>query len=171
MLLSIDPSINVLGYALIKLPNTETPGPATIVTSGTLTVPQNIRQQSTSYRIWYMLERLQKAIIVVTSEHPTDLIIEQPQHRSDTVGKGAMHSKSLDKLMFTTGAILGWGYACFPSITATLIPVTQWKGQLPKEETKRRVMRYWNYEPETLDESDALGLAQYWLIHERTHHG
>lgn len=70
-------------------------------------------------------------------------------------GIAALHSNSLLKLSFLIGQI------CARIHGVNLLPVQQWKGQLPKEVTRARAERFFGMKGFKSHAADAVGMGQY----------
>jgi hypothetical protein len=89
------------------------------------------------------------------------LIIEMPEVWGGF--KAAMSTKTgvLHKLFFFVGALWQWGRE--RELVPILIPVREWKGQLPKEITRKRVEDTFGIKTKNMHEADAIGLGLYYL--------
>lgn len=89
------------------------------------------------------------------------MVIEQPMYFSSAFGNAVATSGDLIKLASVFGGLLGLAMALkVPAIEP--VPVTDWKGQLPKSVTEKRVRRaYPNYVIED-HALDAVGLGIFW---------
>lgn len=94
------------------------------------------------------------------------LICEIPQEMGGAAGEGALRSGSVRKLAYYVGLI--GGMARWEGLEWATIEPSKWKGQLPKEITRRRVMRDYPAVPGDLfsDVYDAIGIGR-WRIRER----
>jgi len=89
------------------------------------------------------------------------LVIEMPEVWGGF--KAAMSTKTgvLHKLFFFVGALWQWGRE--RQLSPVLIPVREWKGQLPKEVTRKRVEDTFGIKTKNTHEADAIGLGLYYL--------
>lgn len=87
------------------------------------------------------------------------LIIEQPELWGAYKSVASAHSGSLLGLYLLTGALFGW--AIGKNNIPRLIPVSEWKGQLPKEIIAKRMIAKYHVTFATDHESDAVGLGDY----------
>ena len=89
------------------------------------------------------------------------LIIEMPEVWGGF--KAAMSTKTgvLHKLFFFVGALWQWGRES--GLSPILVPVREWKGQLPKEITRKRVEDKFCIKTKNTHEADAIGLGLYYL--------
>ena len=111
------------------------------------------------------LERMDYLVGCVAEEivrhRPRLLVIEDMEVRLSAAGQGAVNSGSLGKLigcvhsLRTTGVALG--------CRVHLVPVSRWKGQVPKEVTQRRVRTHWGWQGEDHNEADAVGIGDWYL--------
>jgi len=152
MILAIDPSILSLGYAIFEGEK--------LLKSGT--VVEESSKESLEDRICRMIEHLQdvfkEGIPICKLE---TCVIEKPQLWGAYKSVASMHSGSLLGLHVLVGALYWWGSAKFQN--CHLIPVSEWKGQLPKRVTKARVEKLYGIICTTDDESDAVGLGSYFI--------
>jgi hypothetical protein len=89
------------------------------------------------------------------------LIIEMPEVWGGF--KAAMSTKTgvLHKLFFFVGALWQWGRES--GLSPILVPVREWKGQLSKEITRKRVEDKFCIKTKNTHEADAIGLGLYYL--------
>ncbi len=91
---------------------------------------------------------------------PGVIAIEQPQRFNSHKTLGSDRSSSLWTLVQLAGALIMWGYDNAANVMP--IPVTEWKGQLPKYVTGNRMREEYVVEHfDSNDESDAIGLGHY----------
>ena len=147
-LLAIDPGINRVGVAVASLETGE------LIFSGCIYGPENT-------------ERIEERIAGCTGQLSelcaqftiSKVLIEPPQPFGSYKSLASQQSTSLIKLYFSTGALF---WCCRQQYPATyLIPVSEYKGQLPKEVTRKRVENYYCKTFGPHDEADAVYLA-YW---------
>jgi len=91
------------------------------------------------------------------------VVIEKPQLWGAYKSVASMHSGDLLGLHLLVGALYWWAANRFESHRVYLIPVSEWKGQLPKEVTQKRMEKKYGVKFLTDDESDACGLGDYYL--------
>lgn len=157
MILAIDPSIMNLGWALLS--PTASVGPRLIAYG---TVVRKTGELSPESRINSIIWGLNSAIGETGHERDIDVVvIEQPQLWGSYKSAASLHQGALLGLFILTGALYWWANHNFPR--AHLIPVTEWKGQLPKHVTQKRMEQKYGVKFATDDESDACGLGDYWL--------
>jgi len=88
-------------------------------------------------------------------------VIEQPQLWGAYKSVASAQSGALLSLHILVGALFWY---CNKNFFRTkLIPVSVWKGQLPKRVTKKRMETKYDVKFATDDESDACGLGDYYL--------
>ncbi len=156
-ILAIDPSIESLGWAVLQ-PTT----PRILICSQLAefgTVKRDTRGQPATDRVNSIIEGLEKATIHLDSAHI--VVIEQPQLWGAYKSTASLHSGALLGLHILVGALYWWAHSRFER--AHLIPVTEWKGQLPKKVTQQRMEQKYNVKFRTDDESDAVGLGDYFI--------
>jgi len=56
-----------------------------------------------------------------------------------------------------------WGIVVRRGICGSLVKVSTWKGQVSKDITADRIKRRWGMEVHRLDESDAIGIGDWYL--------
>ena len=86
-----------------------------------------------------------------------------PVERFGGKGLGALHSGSVRKLAYLVGLFGGWCLA--NRVEWVTVEPMQWKGNVPKEITKRRLLRTFPELEEERDHNivDAVGIA-WWYI-------
>jgi len=153
-LLSIDPSIRSLGFAVFI--NDE------LTASGTVK-RKLVRGESLENRIQAIIEGLEEELRKkkIPSIRLDAVVIEKPQLWGAFKSVASMHSGSLLGLHILVGALFWWGIEKF--FESYLIPVSEWKGQLPKTETRKRMEALYGKKFDTNDESDAVGLGTYFI--------
>lgn len=159
MILAIDPSIANLGWAILTYePGTD--AHPRIECSGT--VKRKTSNLSPEHRINSILEGLEDEIVnwFCRATNGT-IVIEQPQLWGSYKSTASLHSGALLGLHILTGALYWWGTTHVKEVH--LIPVTEWKGQLPKSVTRKRMEKKYDVKFETFDESDAVGLGDYFI--------
>jgi len=163
-LLGIDPSINHLGWVLFKYENTVNLGcpPPQLAHCGTLRTVK-FKDYDMADRIVYTIEELERTLKGVLPHpfHFQIVVIEEPQLWGAFKSMASQHAGSLLSLYMLTGALCWWGCAYTEELAS--VPVSKWKGQLPKRITKARMEKRWGCTFRTDDESDAAGLGTYYL--------
>jgi len=159
-ILSIDPSINNLGWAYQK---TEETGTVLQRVFGTIRAPRNVKEASTEDRLGAMIEVLEIELFPYLDPSTADvvLLLEQPETWGAYKSMASQHSGSLGLLDLLVGALFWWGWD--KNWDVHLVKVSKWKGQLPKEVTQRRAEEYFQVHCDTDHEADALGILQWWL--------
>lgn len=149
--LSIDPSINFLGYAIHK--------------SNELLEYKLLRSSSTHIdfidKSRYMVDKLKTVINEFSFEgnYTLAIVTEIPQYWG-VAGFIARESGAIPKLMFLCGMIMG--------LTKDVIALTpnDWKGQLPKNVVNNRLRKvYPDIDIAKLNHNivDAIGIGQYYV--------
>jgi len=161
MLLAIDPSIQHLGWAILVSPD-----PNGYVASGTITISSRYNALPEEARIELMLQKLTQTLEPYKDKIKM-IVIERPHQFGGFRSHAAYQGGGLPLLFLFVGALYYWAKQIQP--TVRLIPVQQWKGQLPKTVTRERMEIYYQRKFQTFDESDAVGLA-HWMIR-RLQHG
>lgn len=160
-ILALDPSILHLGWAYMHCHFTIGSAVSTIVIldSGTIITPEEYKDVNLVKRIYFNLEMLNSLDLDVDN-----VIIEQPENWGAYKSMASSRSGSLLKLELLTGAIVGYTLALLEDPTAVvLVPVSKWKGQLPKHVTQKRMEKKYNCKFGTNDESDAVGIGDWYL--------
>lgn len=106
---------------------------------------------------------LTQLIDVSSRFKPDVLILEYPEYWAGSCGFAARESGSLLKLSFLCGCIYAYFNTVFP-VNIYLVTPSQWKGQLSKEVTNRRLSKiYPNDVNSSLDHNtvDAIGIAYF----------
>lgn len=99
---------------------------------------------------------------VVTELHPTHMVVEYPAYFQSPGGQLTASSGDLVKLAVLTGMLLEVGRVA--GCTCVLVEVRQWKGQLPKDVTQKRLERVVGEHPEWSHHIyDAVGIGLYHL--------
>lgn len=163
---AIDPSINSLGLAFMY--QKEYPdAPIKLMHYMTLTAPDSEKKLTDSQRITAGLFRVQEAL----KEHlPSSWklnsecysVIERPQSWGSYKSVASTQSGSLLILHLVVGALF-WEMNVHHVSRTFLVPVSVWKGQLKKIDTIRRMKRKYHVEFQSDDESDAVGLGDWFL--------
>ncbi len=130
---------------------------AQLITFGT--VERDTKGLPHGERIVSIILGLEEATIRV--DRASTVVIEEPQLWGGYKSRASLHSGALLGLHLLVGALYWWAYTNFDKVY--LIPVTEWKGQLPKRVTQKRMEKKYNVKFETDDESDAVGLADYFI--------
>jgi len=156
-ILALDPSVIHLGWAYMEWSSTWDAETLPVIhDSGCILAPDEYKDTELVKRIGFMLEALHDLDVDVDI-----VIIEQPENWGAYKGMASSRSGSLLKLELLTGALVGW--ALTKCLEPKLIKVSQWKGQLSKNITQRRMEKKYNCKCQTNDESDAIGLGDWYL--------
>jgi len=153
MVLSIDPSVLSLGYACFE--------GGKLITFGT--VKKKNGKLPLEARIINIIEGLEEELTLLNLpiSKCEACVIEKPQLWGAFKSVASMHSGALLSLHILVGALFWWGQTRF--FKAYLIPVSEWKGQLSKEITTKRMEQKYGVKFKTNDESDAVGLGSYYI--------
>jgi len=111
-----------------------------------------------------ILTRELDCYLELTNARPFERIIvaiELPKQWSVYKSKMAAKKGILIHLGFLAGAIYEWAHEY--GAETRLVTVNEWKGQVSKEITKRKVRERYGVEPDTDHECDAIGIADYIL--------
>jgi len=162
-ILAIDPGYNRLGWA-VGSDTTENSLDSDIVIAVGLMSRKKARGVKSDWRVCWLT--LIKEIERLVLRHNVDeIVIEEPE-LFITSGKGqaASNSGAVLKLMALVYGVTGYFYAQGVRVKPVLVRV--WKGNLPKDVTRLRVIRHWPQLKDkklALDTWDALGLL-LWRI-------
>ena len=153
VLIAIDPSVNSTGIAVWRW----------LDGRGTR-VPVETHLWKPKARLWTerlgMLARLFNELITSYSVHKITTICELPQVFDSAKGHAAAAKGDTVKLSSAVGAFLG--IAALHGQVIVTVPVIRWKGQLPKDVVKRRIIRILGKEfcnDYRADEWDAIGIG------------
>lgn len=160
-ILAIDPSVLHLGWAeMRKDPKTiETQ----LISFGTVEAPEELKQTGLVTRLTWMIETLDDIIWLAPL---TYIVIEQSEMWGAYKSMASSRSGSLQMLTMLTGALVFWAVTKVGDKNVRLVKVSTWKGQLPKLVTKKRMETKYNCKFRTDDESDAVGLGDWYLERE-----
>ena len=153
-ILALDPSILHLGWAYMCLHQHRD---IVILDSGTIVVPEEYKDEELVKRIGANIEALYDLDFDVDT-----VVIEQPESWGAYKSMASSRSGSLLKLELLTGALVGW--ALTVGLEPILIPVSKWKGQLPKHVTTKRMEKKYERKFATSDEADSVGLGDWYLM-------
>lgn len=106
---------------------------------------------------------------VIMVYRPNTVVIEMPEVRHDATGTRASTSGAMAKLNFMVGCLYWWARSAVSS-RVLLVPVSEWKGQLPKEIMLKRLQKrdlctHLRATPKDMNESDAVALLDWALGH------
>lgn len=155
---AIDPGTKLLGWShFILNHNAKT---AVLVTSGII---QQSRSDEWIKRIDQTVDQVMEAL-THTNGLPTQVLIEQPENFGSGRGSAVTNSGAVNKLIACVFQIKGAVRVAHPKYKVQLLPVRQWKGNVPKHITQKRIARHWGVtEFDSTDESDAIGIGDYWI--------
>lgn len=142
--ITFDPSINSCGFAGFTAEGK--------VYSSTI--------QTESISLEGKLSELGRKVSFLLGKYtPEHCFIELPGSQG-TRSIVALSSEAFTKLCLATGVIAGAVFAR-SCMLLHFVPVYEWKGQLPKHVTGKRVAKQFGYTPQTDDEADALGILAW----------
>jgi hypothetical protein len=161
-LLSIDPSIRNLGWALFPIRDHST----------SLIPPQDwglihpIEFEDRPLKWVANSTSVVDQVRQIIRKHlPLKVLIEFPSVWSNSAkSQIASNSGSLGKLFFLCGSL--WQCCIQLGVPHTeLVPVNTWKGQVPKSITRMRVIRDYGQEYTELNHNiiDAIGIGRWWF--------
>jgi Holliday junction resolvasome RuvABC endonuclease subunit len=162
IVLCIDPGTKTAGWALFFSQDNST----RLIKSGIF--------KSCKEGTW--IDHIDEIIAAALSEflghNVNKVIIEQPQVFMSGKGQAASNSEAVLKLMGFVFAIRSLFIHIFKlqSSAITLVPVTTWKGQIPKNISADRIKRYWNVEPKDNNEADAIGIGDWYFRKHLSYH-
>jgi hypothetical protein len=159
-IIGCDPSVNHLG--LVRINSEIDEGKGAITYCKTLEAPATLYKGSDTTRLRWMIAEFGGILYSLNERSSLDaLVIERPQSWGSYKSVASEKSGALLLLHILVGAL----WQCAEELTtAHLIPVSEWKGQLPKEETQARMEKKYNYKFKTDHEADACGIADYFLM-------
>jgi len=149
--LAIDPSVNHLGWAIME--------PGNIVQSGTINA-SSVCTAGVVKRIHRMIDELDTEIVRTTFDM---IVIERPQTWGSFKSQASRGSGDLQLLTLIVGALAYWACIIVGVDSVNLIKVTEWKGQLPKNVTRERMVKKYGCMLGSDHESDAVGIGDYYL--------
>jgi hypothetical protein len=157
-LLAIDPSIRALGWSVFEVD--ESAGAARLLRSGVQRTRGGREEVDWVERLDMMVDFV-IGLCLERGKECSVVVIELPSVYAGGRGDAASASGSIMKLSSLVfalrQALLGEG------IEVQLVPVRKWKGTLPKHITERRVRIYWHWKGSDHNESDAVGIGDYWI--------
>lgn len=104
-----------------------------------------------------------RAIHFCNTNQPDMVLIEEPRlFLSTGKGQAASNSGAVLKLVATAYCIAGALKALFTD-RVIMVPVQQWKGNVPKEITQKRVLRHWNCRSGDDNITDAVGIGDWYI--------
>ncbi len=154
--LAIDPSVNHIGWAIME--------PGHIIRGGTINAPP-MRKAEEVERISWIIDLLDTTVLSTPFDN---IVIERPETWGSYKSQASRGSGDLQLLTLVVGALMYWAYTTVGAVDVHLIKVTEWKGQLPKSVTRERMEKKYGCRLGTDHESDAVGIADYYLAKEQT---
>lgn len=146
-ILCIDPSIVSTGFALFK-------------SNDLFPAHHGLLRPNVKTALWHERAHWVADILLSSTKFfRPSVYCEMPQYFQSAVGHAAATLGSLSKLCYLIGAI---GHACKTAgVPFHLVPVLDWKGQLPKEVVNRRIQKILKCSEKTFraDEWDAVGIG------------
>ena len=156
-IMAIDPGTKNLGWAIFEAKLEE--GSFVYQKSGVV----KIRNKSLTWlqRLDLMVTEVRR--IMSENENGVDcIVIEKPEiFQGSNKGRAANNSGTILKLTSLVFSIRMM--ARIRGKVVILIPVIQWKGQIPKAITQKRIKTHLGIDIESQDESDAVGLGMYYV--------
>jgi len=156
-ILTIDPSINHLGWAFLAQDD-KVASYNFLRVYGTIDAPTEFKQEELVYRIDWIIGELDETTLMFQFD---TIAIECPEPWGAYKSMASSRSGSLQMLTLVVGALTHWAIQRVGVDSVKLIKVSTWKGQLPKAVTKRRMEKKYNCTFRTSDEADAVGLGDY----------
>lgn len=104
-----------------------------------------------------------KAIEICNREKPDRVLIEEPRlFLSTRKGQAASNSGAVLKLVGLVYCMAG-ALGVVKDREVVMVPVQQWKGNVPKEITQRRVVKYWGCRSGDDNITDAVGIGDWYI--------
>jgi len=104
-----------------------------------------------------------KAIEICNKEKPDRVLIEQPRlFLSTRKGQAASNSGAVLKLMGMVYCMAG-ALGVVKGREVTLVGVQQWKGNVPKHITQKRVLWHWGCKSGDDNITDAVGIGDWYI--------
>jgi len=104
-----------------------------------------------------------KAIEFCNVNQPDRVLIEEPRlFLSTRKGQAASNSSAILKLVAMVYCMAGALKALFTE-NVVLVPVQQWKGNVPKEITQKRVLKHWGCKSGDDNITDAVGIGDWYI--------
>lgn len=153
-ILCIDPSIRAMGYAFFDQVQQSKPWAKWVLSdSGCYTYAE--RDTYWHYALDAMVDAVE-GLVCGTDTDPATLahvFVERPDHVRTDPG-------SVLKLMACAYSIR---QMLLPDWPVTMLDVNEWKGNVPKEVTQRRIRKHWGWGGTDHNEADAVGIGDYVL--------
>lgn len=161
-ILTVDPGTRNAGWSFFNI--LEDQKQAVLSASGCVRVPAKTKDwiariDTIVHEISMLIRKKDPSM-----KQPFILIVELPMNFGSSKGMAASNSGSVGKLMGCVFQLKGTVMNLFESCTEVkLVPVRTWKGNTPKSITQKRILKHWNAVGSTEDESDAIGIGDYWV--------
>lgn len=146
VMLSVDPGVNAMGLALWswspkKRGKLEPPRVAWVEE-----LPARVLrlEQDWHAKMLILLAMLRKRLVVeLHLQRLAHVFVEWPQVRGGAVGHAAAVRGDVSALAYCCGAVcqMAHDFEQFSTAVVELLPVSEWKGQLPKAATNKRIAR------------------------------
>lgn len=160
-LIAIDPSIRALGWCIMTAHKPSKKVIIQYVDSGCLRLMSKIEWRD---RVDYMTQSVMK---ICKQKKVDALVFEEPilfgMFGGDGRGDAANNTGSVLKLMGVAYSIRGAFKYWKPDGIVHAAPVNTWKGNVPKHITRSRMERRYTLELPDHNESDAIGIADWYL--------
>lgn len=156
-ILAIDPGLHKLGWAYWSDTHTVFVGTRPFEW-GALTT-KDLWSVSWKLRAHRMAERVAK---VMKKCKPSLVICEMPEEWQSAKGQAALQSGNIRKLVYLVGLI--GGRVDTTKASYYTVEPSKWKGQVPKEITRARIIRAYGprFKEESEDTIDALGIGRWY---------
>lgn len=168
-LFCVDPSSSALGWSLFVCLSD---GEWELECSGHLNLSEKKGDGGWLERTDTMVDMLISMVVVIAAKTDNvELCIEQPEIFGSARGSAANNSGSVLKLTalvhslrsFVRSRAEEWARDGGGKVEVWLVPVSRWKGQTKKEITELRIRRAWSWSGKDHNESDAVGIGDWWL--------
>ncbi len=141
-MLSVDPGVNAMGLALWRWEPRHRKKMEKPIRAWVGQLPSKVLKAEPDWhrKMLRLLNRARDSIIKFGMKdhlHLEALFIEWPEIRSGSVGHAAAVRGDVSALAYCCGAMC----EMFPDVRSTLLAVSEWKGQLPKEIVNKRITR------------------------------
>lgn len=163
-LLCIDPGTGTTGWAIFELDPAKNPE---LVESG---IYKTSKKGDWIKHIDEILSRFDGRNIGL---EVSIVLIEQPRIFMSGKGQASNNSGAIMKLMGLVFALRQYFLdvykyhfalrAADKEIKVHLVPVNRWKGNAPKHITAKRVKRYWGHAGQDDNETDAIGIGDWYI--------
>ena len=155
VILAIDPGTRKVGWAIFLI--RPRPRLSELWDSGSIQLP---KQDDWIDRIDQLGQRLTE-YLDQRWPTPDQILIELPTNFTGTGrGQAATNSGSVNKLIACVFQLKGMFKYLAP---VELVPVRKWKGNTKKHVTELRIFRHWAKVGKTNDESDAIGIGDWYI--------